>query len=143
MVEVLQSHLRAEGSDELQDLHDSDAWLNAYSSTEHAPKEIRNEKKMLSAPCFGTCEAIKCRLISQKQLQMCTKYLYILTHFLEKEEKYSKLSFKFRKGRQSAGNFPTHCRTRRKCGGRFPTLLKNVGRLLKSVGRLSKSVGRL
>ena len=33
MAEVLQSHLRAEGSDELQDLHDSDAWLNAYSST--------------------------------------------------------------------------------------------------------------
>ena len=100
---------------------------------------------MLSAPCSGTCEAIKCRLISQKELHMCTKYLYILTHFLEKEEKYSKLSYKFRKRRQSAGNFPTHCRARRKCVGRFPTLSESVGRfptLLKSVGRLLKSVGR-
>ena len=25
-----------------------------------------------------------------KTIQMCTKYLYILTHFLEKEEKYDK-----------------------------------------------------
>ena len=37
--------------------------LNPCASTpdnsEHAPKEIRNEKMMLSAPCFGTCEAIK------------------------------------------------------------------------------------
>ena len=28
-------------------------------NSKHAPKELRNEKKMLSAPCFGTCEAIK------------------------------------------------------------------------------------
>ena len=117
-------------------LHDS-----LYEEYTHVPKLIRNEKKMLSAPCFGTCEAIKCRLISQKELQMCTKYLYILTHNLEKEEKYSKLSYKFRKRRQSAGNFPTHCITRRKCvGNMLPTLLESVGRFQRFPALFSVNV---
>ena len=47
----------------------------------------RNEKKTLSAPCFGTCEAIKCRIISQKEFQMCTKHFhyFITSHILGKK----------------------------------------------------------
>ena len=58
----------------------------------------RNKK---SAPCFCACEAIKCRLIFQKELQMCTKYLYIVTLYIE-------TFLQILEKRKSIANFPTN-----------------------------------